>query len=562
MESMPGSTALLALSAALRFTDVSSESGIVLVNVCGEPFEKVAIPESLGAGAAVLDYDGDGRLDVFIANGDVLAGTTPAAEPRPALYRNEDGMRFRDVTAEAGLLFRAFGLGATAVDFDADGHPDLYVTTYFGPNRFFRNRGDGTFEPAPGWGGADEGPSTGAAFFDADADSDLDLYVANYVVYDLEAPPNAGRLCEWKGQPVFCGPWGTIPAPDAFYENRKGKLVPASEPFGFAAAEPSYGLGLVTGDFDNDGDADLYVANDSVPNFLFENLGGAKFEERGMLYGADRRGDGVAQAGMGVDFGDVDNDGRFEIFVTNFASDTDTLYHNLEVPGGGTIFSDVTNAVGIGEPSYVLLSWGTRIVDLDRDGWQDIVVASGHIYPQADAPGLGTSYAQPNQIYRNLGRADGGRLRFREEGALAGGGFQKLASSRGLATADFDEDGDADLLFVAMDRPPTLLRNDTEAQGSFIGFALLGAGENRDAIGARVIVEDSEGAARFRERVSGGSYLSSSDPRLVFGLGAAAGPVKSVTVRWPSGRVDVHRGLAANRYWRLDESTSSAIEVR
>jgi hypothetical protein len=318
----------------------------------------------------------------------------------------------------------------------------------------------------------------------------------------------------------------------------------------------------VTGDFDSDGDADLYVANDSEPNFLFENLGGGKFEERAMKYGADRRGDGVAQAGMGVDFGDVDNDGRFEIFVTNFASDTNTLYHNLEVPGGGTVFSDVTNAAGLGEPSYAFLSWGTRIVDLDRDGWQDIVVASGHIYPQADAPGLGTSYAQRNQVYRNLGADESGFVRFREEGALYGEGFAKVSSTRGLATADFDEDGDADLLFVEMDGPPTLLRNDTEAAGSFIGFALRGSGGNRDAIGARVAVEDSEGRTRFRERVSGGSYLSSSDPRLLFGLGEARGPVRAVTVRWPSGRVDVHRGLAVDRYWRLDESTSSASEVR
>ncbi len=557
---MPGSIVLLGvISAALRFTDVSSESGIVLVNVCGEPVHKVAIPESLGAGAAALDYDGDGRLDLFIANGDVLPGTNPRTEPRPALYRNEGGMRFRDVTAETGLLFRAWSHGATAVDFDADGDPDLYVTIYFGPNRFFRNLGNGRFEDAADWGGRDEGPSTAAAFFDADGDSDLDLYVANYVVYDPEAPPNAGRLCDWKGQPVFCGPWGTIPAPDAFYENRDGRLVTASERFGFATPKPAYGLGAVTGDFDNDGDTDLYVANDSVPNFLFENLGEGRFAERALEYGADRRGDGEPQAGMGVDFGDVDNDGRFEYFVTNFASDTDTLYQNLEAPGGGTVFADVTNAVGLGEPSYAMLSWGTRIADLDHDGWQDIVVASGHIYPQADAPGLGTSYAQPNLLYRNLGPGSGGRIRFVEEGARAGEGFGKIASSRGLVTADFDEDGDLDLLFVEMDGPPTLLRNDTSERGSFVGFALQGSGGNRDAIGARVLVEDSEGVLRSRERTSGGSYLSTSDPRLLFGLGAAGGPLRAVTVRWPSGRVDVHRDLAVDRYWQLEEAAPPAV---
>jgi len=547
------------LEAALAFTDVSLDSGLTLINVSGAPVKKRAIPESLGAGAAAFDYDGDGRLDLFIANGGVLDGSAPRAEPRSALYRNEGGMRFRDVTLEAGLLLRAFSHGANAVDFDADGAVDLYVTTYFGPNRFFRNRGDGTFEDALSeWGGGDTGPSTASVFFDADGDSDLDLYVANYVVYDVDDPPNRGRPCDWKGQPVFCGPWGTVAAPDAFYENGGGRLTAAVERFGFAEPAPAYGLGAVTGDFDNDGDVDLYVANDSVPNFLFENLGEGRFAERAIEYGADRREDGVAQAGMGVDFGDIDNDGRFEFFVTNFASDTNTLYHNLETPGGGVIFTDAANAVGLGEPSYAMLSWGTRIVDLDHDGFQDIVVASGHIYPQADAPGLGTSYAQPNQLYRNLGPDARGRPRFREEGSVAGTGFAKVASSRGLLSADLDDDGDLDLLFIEMDGPPTLLRNDTERNGAFIGFELRGAGGNRDAVGARVSVEDSAGVVRHRERTSGGSYLSSSDPRLVFGLGIAAGPIRRVTVRWPSGRTDVHRDLAVECYWMLEEGAPAA----
>lgn len=543
----------------LRFVDVTSGSGIGLENVSGSP-TKTAIPESLGQGAAALDYNGDGKLDLFIVNGDMLPGSKPRVEPRPALYRNEGNLRFTDVTVEAGLLFRAWAHGAYAVDFDADGHTDLYITVFGGPNRFFRNRGDGTFEDmSEEWGGADRGPSTCAAFFDADGDGDLDLYVCNYVLYDPKNPPNKGRPCTWKGLSVFCGPIGTPAAPDNFYENRNGRLIEASERFGFRNVRASYALGAVTGDFDNDGDVDLYIANDSQPNYLFVNLGGGHFREAGLEYGVALSGDGRAQAGMGVDFGDIDNDGRFEFFKTNFSHDTNTLYHNEVLPDGGTTFIDTTFEMKLAEPSFSMLSWGTRFVDLDLDGWQDIVVVSGHVYPQVDQAEVGTTYRQVNQIFHNLGVNSKGIVTFSDVGAAAGEPFAEKAVSRGLVVADFDNDGDQDLLVVRMDNTPRLIRNDTESKGHWIGFELIGEGKNRGAIGTRLSVEDSSGIVRWRECSSGGSYLSTGDPRITVGLGSAGGKIRKLHIRWPSGKTSVYENLQVNRYWSINAESKKVF---
>ncbi len=521
------------------------------------------ITETVGQGAAALDFDGDGRLDLFVVQGDVLPRQTPPAEPRPALYRSLGDFEFEDVTREAGLVFRAWGHGATAVDFDADSDPDLYVTVFDGPNRFFRNRGDGTFADVSSiWGGADPGPSTAAAFFDADSDGDLDLYVGNYVVHEPDRPPNHGQPCRWRGLPVFCGPRGTTAAADTFYENREGRLFEATRAFGFAAVKPSYTLGAVTGDFDNDGDTDLYVVNDSEPNYLFENLGRGRFREGALEYGADRNEDGRAQAGMGVDFGDVDNDGRFDLFVTNFSHDTNTLHHSFAGADGRTMFEDLTHAANLGLDSYRQLSWGTSIVDLDHDGWQDIVIVSGHIYPGLDEETAGTTYEQPNQIYFNEGLSPAGTVRFRLFVPPAGDAFEKRAVSRGLVVADLDNDGDADFLTVKLHAKPALIRNDTKRRGSWIGFRLRGPGHNLDAIGARLRIEDSLGVPRWRERTSGAGFLSTNDPRIVVGLGAAAGPVRSVTVDWPSGGGrSVYEGLESGRYWTLDAASPNAVAV-
>jgi hypothetical protein len=316
----------------------------------------------------------------------------------------------------------------------------------------------------------------------------------------------------------------------------------------------------VPGDFDQEGDVDLYVANDSVGNYFFERRED-RFVETGLELGVSMSESGRPQAGMGVESGDIDNDGRLDLFVTNFSHDVNTLYHNEVVGNGMMLFSDDTYILDLGQASFDKLSWGTLIEDLDRDGWPDIVVVSGHVYPQVDGAGLGTSYRQPNQVFRNLGPDSGGRLRF----VVASGPADLNAAgpkvSRGLVSADLDNDGDIDLLVVEMDTRPTLLRNDTRNPGAWIGFRLQGAGGNRDAIGARLEVTDATGATRVRERASGRSYLSSPDPRLVVGLGRASGPVQRVRVRWPSGATLEASVLETGRYYLLDEATGQATPM-
>ena len=456
--------------ADIRFTDVSASSGVTHANVSGESKQKLAIVENIGQGAGALDYDGDGDLDLFICNGDMFSGQAPKTDPRCALYRNDGEFKFTDVTEEAGLVFKGWVHGASVVDFDADGHQDLYLACYLRDNIFFRNTGKGGFEDATEtWGGGDPSASTTSAFFDAD----------------------------------------------------------------------------------NDGDLDLYVANDSVGNYLFENLGDGKYQEAAWRYAVDMQEDGRAQAGMGVDAGDVDNDGRFEFFVTNFSHDYNTLYKNGQTPNGKTHFTDSTYAMKLGESSFNYLSWGTRIHDLDLDGWQDIVVASGHVYPQVDGANLDTSYAQLNQIFVNDGARDG-QVAFTLLDNSKISGWDKAAVSRGLVTADLDDDGDQDMLIVELDTPPTLLRNDTTGKGSWIGFHLIGKGKNRDAIGTRIEVVDSAGVSRWRDRAAGASFLSSSDPRVVFGLGAASGPV-TAKIRWPDGTTKSLPDLATGKYHVITE---------
>jgi enediyne biosynthesis protein E4 len=320
----------------------------------------------------------------------------------------------------------------------------------------------------------------------------------------------------------------------------------------------SYTLGVVAGDVDGDGDVDLYVANDSEANYLFVNRGpggdGHRFEESAMLFGVDMNEDGRPQAGMGVELADVDDDGLFDLFVTNFSHDSNSLYHAFRTPSGGTMFSDATYAMDLGRSSYDRLSWGTCAVDLDLDGRQDLVVVSGHVYPQVDDAPVGSSYRQRNQVFVNRGpQKDGGPVRFEELVPAAGDAFELARVSRGLVAADLDEDGDVDLFVVELDEAPTLIRNDCARNGAWVGFLLVGAGANRDAIGAVIEAEDARGRVRLRMRASGASYLSSGDPRLHLGLGDARGALPRVSVRWPSGQVDVHEGLAVERYWVLDE---------
>ncbi len=536
-----------AAHAQLLFTEIPPEaSGLQLVTVSGAK-NKLAIPENIGQGAAALDYDNDGDLDLYLANGNVLPGQSPHSPVGSRLYRNDGGFRFSDVTIAAGCNTNAWCHGAWAVDFDADGDRDLYLTVFGGANIWFENQGNGKFVDASArWGGADTGPSTAAAFFDADGDNDLDLYVGNYVDYNPAKPPNGGKPCSWRGLAVSCGPLGTTPAPDHFYENRDGVLVEATEARGFTAP-PSYALGTLAADFDGDADTDLLVINDSAANFLFLNEGG-HFTECALECAADRNEDGRAQSGMGVDAGDVDNDGRFDFFVTNFSHDTNTMRRGSRTADGRLFFSDTTFAMKLGTPSYSKLSWGTRLLDLDRDGDEDIVVVSGHVYPQVDGADVGTTYAQENQVFENMGAiGPRGMTQFAERQSPPGDAFLKRSCSRGLLAADFDDDGDHDLLITEMDERVTLVRNDTRSDGAWIGFALTGPGGNREAIGTLLTLTDSTGVVRVRQRTWGGGFLSTSDPRLHFGLGNAKGPA-SLRVTWPGGSITEVGDLQPGRY--------------
>jgi hypothetical protein len=535
--------AFLLLAAPPRFVEMREQAGIDYVNVTGER-EKKYIVSSLGTGAALFDYDQDGDLDLYLVNGAPIEGTEVKEGGGNRLYRNEGGFRFQDVTAGAGVGDRGFGQGCAASDFDNDGFPDLFVSRV-GSSVLYRNRGDGTFEDVTERSGASIGGwGTSAAFFDADADSDLDLYVALYSEHDpSKLPlPGSGANCRFIGVPVFCGPTGLEGAKDAYFRNQgDGRFIEASEQSGLDDPSAAYGLGIVTGDTDSDGDPDLYVANDSMPNLLYRNEGGGRFTETALFSGVAYNTDGLAQAGMGVDLGDLDGDGNLDLFVTNFSHDTNTAYRNV----GPGLFADATAEMSLRMPSWFYLGWATRFLDLDNDGDEDLFVANGHVYPEAERADPNTSYAQRNQVYWNRGQG-----RFEEEEFGPDGAMSEVFSSRGGAFGDIDDDGDPDAAIVNIDERPSLLRNDG-GSSSWIGLRLVGTSSNRDALGARVVV--TSGSLRQTKEVhSSGSFLSSSDPRLLFGLGERE-RAEEIRIRWPSGTEERLEDVPAGRYHLIVE---------
>jgi enediyne biosynthesis protein E4 len=533
-----------------RFVEMREGSGIDYVNVTGEP-EKRFIVSSLGTGAALFDYDQDGDLDLYLVNGSPIVGVETKEGPGSGLYRNQGGFRFEDATEEAGVGYKGFGQGCAVADVDNDGFPDLYVTGV-GENVLYRNRGDGTFEDVTDSAGVGyRSWGTSAAFFDADGDGDLDLYLANYADPDLKKLPlpGSGPSCRWLGIPVFCGPTGLVGARDVYFRNDgDGRFVDRSRESGILAGGEAYGLGVVAGDYDGDGDADVYVANDSMPDLLFQNDGTGHFDETGLFSGVAYNTDGLAQAGMGVDFGDLDGDGNLDLFVTTFSHDTNTAYRNL----AHGVFADATTEMNLRVSSWFYLGWGTRFVDLDNDGDEDLFVANGHVYPDAHRGDPNTTYAQRNQIFWNRGEGKFDEGSFSKDDAMA-----EVYSSRGAAFGDLDDDGDTDVSIVNIDDQPSLLRNDVSG-GHWIGLRLVGTASNRDALGARVVL--TCGALRQTKEVhTSGSFLSSSDPRLLFGLGNREDAVE-VRIRWPGGREEVYRNLATGRYHLIVEGRSSPNE--
>ena len=518
------------------FVDVATEAGVQLRTVSGTP-QKEHIVECNTGGTALLDYDLDGDVDIFIVNGARLAGYAPGREPRAELYRNDGAWRFTGVGREAGVAHVGWGMGAAAADYNADGWPDLYLANY-GPNALYENDGDGTFVDVAAERGVDFGGwSSSAAFGDYDLDGDLDFYLANYIDFDPAFRPADPSYCTWRGLDVFCGPRGMPGERDLFYRNdgpsADWAFAEASAAVGIADYE-YYGFATLAGDWDEDGDLDIYIANDSTPNVLYRNDRGA-FADVALLSATAYSEDGREQGGMGLAGGDYDRDGDFDLFVTNFSHDNNALYDN----NGRGFFTDASFSSTLGRASISSLGWGTGFCDYDNDGDDDLFVANGHVYPAVGHRDLGTRYAQRNHLFENRGGA------FVEVGAAAGPGLAVEKSSRGAAFGDLDNDGDLDIVVVNIDDTPTLLRNDGGNRHNYLMVRLLAAGGNTDAIGARVTVAVG-GAVQMREVRAGTGYLSQDDLRLHFGLGEATA-ADYLVVRWPDGVEERIDGVAGNR---------------
>ena len=525
----------------IQFVDVTQEAGIHWQHVDGRSGQKYFM-ETLGSGAAFFDYDGDGDADLYFVNGAPLPGYASQEIPTNCLYQNNGDGTFTEVTEEAGVGDTGYGHGCAVGDYNNDGKLDLYVTNY-GTNRLYRNNGDGTFtEVAESAGVTESRWSTSCAFADYDRDGNLDLYVVNYIVFDLDENPWCGL--KEKGIRAYCEPDNFIAQSDTLYRNNgDGTFTDVTKTSGIYNTTGK-GLGVVWGDYDNDGALDIYVANDSTENLFYRNNGDGTFEEVGFMVGVALSEDGAAENGMGTAFGDWNNDGWLDLTVTNYALQTNTLYHN-DADG---FFTDATATTKTAQLTYPYLGWATAFIDYDNDGYQDLFVANGHLHENLAAIELEGTYGQRNLLFRN--NYDN---TFTEVSETLGPGMKLADVSRGATFADYDLDGDIDIVVTNSNTPPRLLRNDGGNRKNWLQIRLTATNGSTDAIGARVKIT-TEKLTQTREVRSGDGYLSQQDLTLHFGIGDYE-QVDSIEVQWQSGKKQLIRSVQANQVLSLEENT-------
>jgi len=526
-------------SAPVVFEDVTDKTSLASFRNRSGEAAKDYIFETPTGGVAIFDYDGDGRPDIYLVNGSTIGAMRGKEKaPRAALYRNLGNWKFEDVTEKAGVANERWGMSVALGDYNNDGRPDMFVGN-FGVSRLYRNNGDGTFtDVAEKVSVARKGWSTGASWGDYDGDGRLDLFVPGYVQIDLanlpaspsEAGKSGGAGCQFRGTPVMCGPRGLTGEGDTLYHQKPdGTFEDVSVKAGVSDKEKFYGFSSAFVHVNDDKLLDLIVINDSTPNQLYINKGNGTFEEIGYPSGVALNENGREQAGMGLAVGDYDNDGRVDFHITNFSDDSNTLYHN----DGDDNFTDVTFQAGLGEVSIPFLGWGTSFVDFDNDGWLDLFVVNGHVYPAADEHQWGTSYAQQALLFRNL------KGKFERVGAAPGSALANAWPGRGLAVGDLDGDGRLDLAINNLDAKPVVLRNVAATNGHWLGLRLIGdvaKKSPRDAIGSVAYV--TTGAVRQRQDVlSGAVFCSQNDMTLHFGLGAAT-KIDKLEIKWPDGSVE------------------------
>ena len=527
-----------------HFTDIAAEAGLVHPIIYGGLTKKNYIVETVGCGVAFLDYDNDGWLDIFVLSGIRMEESVPDTTNR--LYKNNRDGTFTDVTKEAGLYKTGWASGVTVGDYNNDGFDDIFIT-YYGQNVLYRNNGNGTFSDVTGAAGLlYEGKTrwgSGCTFVDYDRDGHLDLFVANYVDLDLDRLPRPGAnpYCNYKGVPVNCGPRG-LPMPRNYlYRNQgDGTFRDVSEGSGINRAARTYSMTVVAADFSNNGWSDIYVASDSTPSLYLRNKHNSTFVEQGAERGVAFSLDGEEQAGMGVAVGDYNLDGNLDIFKTHFSDDTDVLYRN---DGGGN-FTDTTLPAGIGvETRYV--SWGTGFADFDNDGWPDLAVVTGSVYPEIEAKFPSNPLATPRAIFRNLGNG-----KFEELIGEAGPGIAAAHCSRGCAFGDFDNDGDVDMVIVNLNEPPSLLRNDLSGNSHWLKVLLIGTTSNRSSIGSTVLARYG-GKVQAQAVMAQSSFYSVNDRRLHFGLGLSSHA--DLEVHWTSGLIERFQSVDSNHLATITE---------